>query len=63
LRARRNQAGCGGFHASFPGRIRPCCPCGLASGATAYDGALDKVWLAPTAISRDDAGLARYGPL
>lgn len=31
--------------------------------ATAYDGALDEVWLAQTAITSDDAALARYCPL
>ena len=31
--------------------------------ATAYDGALDEIWLAQTAITSDDAALARYCPL
>lgn len=31
--------------------------------ATAYDGALDEVWLAQSAITTDDAALARYCPL
>jgi hypothetical protein len=30
---------------------------------TAFDGALDEVWLAQTAITSDDAALARYCPL
>jgi hypothetical protein len=33
------------------------------AAATAYDGALDEVWLAQTAITSDDAALARYCPL
>jgi len=33
------------------------------SGAAAYDGALDEVWLAQTAITADEAALARYCPL
>ncbi|MDB4957434.1 MAG: OmpA domain protein [Myxococcales bacterium] len=33
------------------------------TGATAYSGALDEVWLAQTAITTDDAALARYCPL
>lgn len=32
------------------------------AAATAYDGALDEVWLAQTAIVADDAALARYCP-
>jgi concanavalin A-like lectin/glucanase superfamily protein len=32
-------------------------------GAAAYDGALDEVWLAQTAITSDDAALGRYCPL
>jgi hypothetical protein len=31
--------------------------------ATAYDGALDEIWLAQTAITSDEAALARYCPL
>lgn len=31
--------------------------------ATAYDGALDEVWIAQTAITGDEAALARYCPL
>ena len=31
--------------------------------ATAYSGSLDEVWLAPTAITTDDAARARYCPL
>lgn len=31
--------------------------------ASAYDGALDEVWLSQTAIATDDAALARYCPL
>ena len=34
---------------------------GAAAGA--YDGALDEVWLAQTAITSDDAALVRYCPL
>jgi concanavalin A-like lectin/glucanase superfamily protein len=33
------------------------------TGATAYDGALDEVWLAQTAVTADEAALARYCPL
>ena len=33
------------------------------TGATAYDGALDEVWIAQTAITDDEAALARYCPL
>ena len=33
------------------------------AAATAYDGALDEIWLAQTAITSDDAALARYCPL
>jgi hypothetical protein len=33
------------------------------SAAAAYDGALDEIWLAQTAITSDDAALARYCPL
>jgi hypothetical protein len=33
------------------------------SGAAAYDGALDEIWLAQTAIGNDEAALARYCPL
>ncbi|HMG53750.1 MAG TPA: LamG-like jellyroll fold domain-containing protein, partial [Kofleriaceae bacterium] len=32
-------------------------------GAAAYDGALDELWLAQTAIAEDEAALARYCPL
>jgi len=32
-------------------------------GATAYDGALDEIWVAQTAITGDDAALARYCPM
>lgn len=32
-------------------------------GATAYDGALDEIWITQTAIASDDAVLARYCPL
>jgi hypothetical protein len=35
----------------------------LGGAAAAYDGALDEVWLAQTAITSDDAALARYCPL
>ena len=31
--------------------------------ATAYDGALDEIWVAQTAITDDDAALARYCPM
>lgn len=31
--------------------------------ATAYDGALDEIWLAQTAITDDEAALARYCPM
>jgi hypothetical protein len=30
--------------------------------ATAYDGALDEIWLAQTAITGDEAAVARYCP-
>jgi hypothetical protein len=33
------------------------------AAATAYDGALDEIWLAQTAITADEAALARYCPL
>lgn len=33
------------------------------SAATAYDGALDEIWVAQTAITGDDAALARYCPM
>jgi hypothetical protein len=33
------------------------------SAAGAYDGALDEVWIAQTAITADEAALARYCPL
>jgi hypothetical protein len=33
------------------------------SAATAYDGALDEVWVAQTAITSDEPALARYCPL
>jgi hypothetical protein len=33
------------------------------AGASAYDGALDEVWIAQTAITGDEAALARYCPL
>jgi hypothetical protein len=33
------------------------------SGATAYEGALDEVWVAQTAITGDEPALARYCPL
>jgi hypothetical protein len=33
------------------------------NAATAYDGALDEVWLAQTAITSDEPALARYCPL
>jgi hypothetical protein len=33
------------------------------NGSTAYGGSLDEVWLAQTAITTDDAALARYCPL
>ncbi|MEO7733043.1 MAG: LamG domain-containing protein [Kofleriaceae bacterium] len=32
-------------------------------GTAAYDGALDEVWIAQTAITEDEAALARYCPL
>jgi Concanavalin A-like lectin/glucanases superfamily len=36
----------------------------LGGGATtAYDGALDEIWVAQTAITGDDAALARYCPM
>jgi len=33
------------------------------AAATAYDGALDEIWIAQTAITGDDAALARYCPM
>jgi len=33
------------------------------NAGTAYDGALDEIWVAQTAISSDDAALSRYCPL
>jgi hypothetical protein len=33
------------------------------AAAAAYDGAFDEVWLAQTAITSENAALARYCPL
>jgi hypothetical protein len=33
------------------------------TAAAAYDGALDEIWLAQTAITSDEAALTRYCPL
>jgi len=44
----------------------PLAPGALRLGgaaATAYDGVLDEIWLAQTAISDDEAALARYCPM
>ena len=55
--ARTEAAGVGGTAAAFDAvRLG-------GSGATAYDGALDEVWLAQTAITADEAALVRYCPL
>lgn len=51
------------------GAVAPATPIALdtltlgGAGAAAYDGALDEVWVAQTAITTDEAALQRYCPL
>jgi hypothetical protein len=49
--------------------VQPATPIALdalrlgGDAATAYDGALDELWVAQTAITSDEPALARYCPL